>query len=109
MEIITDRTGSKATQGLRQKMLSTLGRKGAKSREELDIIYRYMNMLELAEGLLVCPECNRWYPIGCNVETIPELMPDELREKEKELEWLEKWRILVPENVLRKGKPFSPV
>ena len=108
MEVITDRTGSKATQGLRQKMLSTLGRKGAKSREELDIIYRYMNMLELSEGLLVCPECNRWYPIGCNVETIPELMPDELREKDKELEWLEKWRILVPENVLRKSKPFSP-
>jgi hypothetical protein len=34
-------------------------------------------------------------------------MPDELREREKELAWLERWRRLVPASVLKGGKPFS--
>ena len=31
---------------------------------------------EIAEGMIVCPKCLRWYPIK---DEIPELLPDELR------------------------------
>jgi hypothetical protein len=41
------------------------------------------------------------------VETIPELMPDDLREKERDLAWLLKWREKLPEQVLRDGRPFT--
>ncbi len=75
--------------------------------EGIDVLYRFLNLLEVEEGLLVCPECGRWYPIGSAVETIPELLPDDLREKERDLAWLEKWRGLVPQEVLEGGKPFN--
>ncbi len=58
---------------------------------------------EIAEGLLVCPECNRWYPI---VDEIPQMLPDDLREVKEDLSWLEKWKDQVPERVLTQGKPF---
>lgn len=76
--------------------------------ESLDVLYRYLNLLEVEEGLLRCPVCNRWYPIGSSVETIPELMPDDLRDKEKDLEWLLKWTKQLPDSVKNGGKPFKP-
>jgi uncharacterized protein YbaR (Trm112 family) len=78
--------------------------------KEIDLLYRYLYLMVVDEGLLVCPKCMRWYPIGRSVEGIPELLPDGLREmeKEKELEWLKKWMNLVPEKVLKDGKPFKP-
>lgn len=75
--------------------------------QEVDTLYRFLNLIEVDKGLLVCPKCRRWYPIGSAVETIPELLPDDLREKERDLAWLEHWRKLVPDNVLEEGKPFN--
>jgi uncharacterized protein YbaR (Trm112 family) len=75
--------------------------------EGVDVLYRYLNLLEVAEGLLRCPECGRWYPIGSAVDTIPELMPDDLRERDKDLEWLGKWREKLPPQILSDGKPFT--
>jgi len=75
--------------------------------EGVDVLYRYLNLVEVAEGLLRCPECSRWYPIGSAVETIPELMPDELRERERDLEWLGKWKEKLPELVVSDGRPFT--
>jgi uncharacterized protein YbaR (Trm112 family) len=75
--------------------------------EGIDVLYRYLNLVEVEEGLLRCNKCGRWYPIGSAVETIPELMPDDLRERERDLKWLEKWREKVPESVLKSGKPFT--
>ena len=82
-----------ALEKIKKKQSSTL----ENDASELDALYRYLNILEVEEGVLFCPKCNRWYPIGCAVDTIPELMPDELREKEKELIWLEKWHKKIPE------------
>lgn len=58
---------------------------------------------EITEGLLVCTECNRWYPIS---DEIPKMLPDDLREAKEDLEWLSKWKGLVPERVLTQGQPF---
>jgi uncharacterized protein YbaR (Trm112 family) len=103
---IKDLTGSKAANTLLAKASKILQGK-PESKEDIDALYSYMNVSDLGEGLLFCPECNRWYPIGSAVESIPELMPDELREEEKDLEWLKKWRAVVPEKVLKNGKPFK--
>jgi uncharacterized protein YbaR (Trm112 family) len=75
--------------------------------EDVDALYRFLNLVELDAGLLVCPECGRWYPIGSAVETIPEMLPDDLREKERDLEWLERWRGLVPSQTIEGGKPYT--
>jgi len=75
--------------------------------EDIDALYRFLNLVELDSGLLVCPECGRWYPVGSAVETIPEMLPDDLREKDRDLEWMERWRGLVPSHVLEEGKPFN--
>lgn len=79
----------------------------AKYPEGVDILYRYLNLVEVEEGLIRCPECGRWYPIGSAVETIPELMPDDLREEERDIEFLKKWESKLPEEVKSEGKPFS--
>jgi uncharacterized protein YbaR (Trm112 family) len=104
---VKDHTGSKAVTSLHTKVLKLLKDKSQKE-EDLDTLYSYMNTLELAEGLLFCHECKRWYPIGSAVEGVPELMPDELREEEKDLTWLKKWQKVVPDIVLNNGKPFKP-
>jgi uncharacterized protein YbaR (Trm112 family) len=75
--------------------------------DDLDTIHRYLNMMEVDAGLLVCPECGRWYPIGSAVETIPEMLPDDLREQDRDLKWLEEWRQLAPDHVIKDGKPYN--
>src|SRR5713226_1025589 len=59
---------------------------------------------EIVEGLLVCSECGRWYPI---MDEIPQLLPDDLREQRDELSWLSKWKENAPPQVFREGKPFN--
>jgi uncharacterized protein YbaR (Trm112 family) len=76
--------------------------------EGIDVLYRYLNLLEVEEGLLRCSVCGRWYPIGSSVETIPELMPDDLRDEEKDKAWLRKWIAKIPPSVKDEGKPFKP-
>jgi uncharacterized protein YbaR (Trm112 family) len=105
---VKDKTGSKAATSLQAKVAKLLLGK-PEEKEDLDTLYSYMNVIELGEGLLYCPECSRWFPIGSAVEGIPELMPDELREEEKDLMWLTKWKNVAPEGVLVKGKPFKLV
>lgn len=76
-------------------------------QRELDILHCFLNLIEVDTGLLTCSKCGRWYPIGSSVETIPELLPDELREKERDMAWLGKWEKHIPIDILEKGKPFN--
>ena len=59
---------------------------------------------EIVEGLIVCPFCNRWYPI---IEEIPHMLPDELRESKEDLPFLEKWGKKIPKKIREEGKPFN--
>lgn len=59
---------------------------------------------EVDEGVLLCSGCGRWYPI---IETIPHMLPDDLRDANEDRGFLEKWRAVMPEGVLKSGKPFS--
>jgi uncharacterized protein YbaR (Trm112 family) len=59
---------------------------------------------EIVEGLIVCPKCQRWYPIR---EEIPEMLPDKLRKENEDLPFLKKWKNKIPDKILLEGKPFS--
>jgi uncharacterized protein YbaR (Trm112 family) len=54
-------------------------------------------------GLLYCVKCTRFYPI---IEQIPVMLPDELRDKEKDLEFLQRWRYDIPSNILHNAMPW---
>ena len=47
---------------------------------------------EIYEGLLICPECNRYYPI---IYGLPIMSPDEYRQKALEAPVLERWGLNV--------------
>lgn len=59
---------------------------------------------EIVDGVIICPKCLRWYPIR---DEIPEMLPDELREKKDELLFMRKWKQKFPKKILSKGKPFN--
>jgi uncharacterized protein YbaR (Trm112 family) len=59
---------------------------------------------EIISGLITCSKCNRWYPI---IDEIPHMLPDELREENEDLQFLEKWKAKIPSKTLKEGKPFS--
>jgi len=56
------------------------------------------------EGLLLCRTCLRFYPI---VEEIPIILPDELRDKKKDMEFLQTWNESIPEDLLKNLKPWT--
>ncbi len=58
----------------------------------------------IIDGMLYCNKCNRFYPI---VEEIPILLPDDLRDKNKDIEFLNKWKNKISKDILGKLKPWS--
>ena len=71
---------------------------------ELNILNWFSFGIEIENGIISCDKCKRWYPIE---ETIPQMLPDELRNEKKEIYFLEKWNINIPKNILNEGKPFN--
>ena len=57
----------------------------------------------IIEGILYCKKCLRFYPI---IDEIPIMLPDELREKEKDLEFLKKWKNNIPQKILSNANPW---
>lgn len=56
----------------------------------------------IAEGALLCSKCQRFYPI---INEIPVMLPDDLRRREEDLEFLRRWSEKLPEQVVYEGKP----
>ncbi|MCX6659515.1 MAG: Trm112 family protein [Candidatus Bathyarchaeota archaeon] len=59
---------------------------------------------EIVEGIIVCPKCNRFYPI---IDEIPHMLPDNLRTKEEDVKFLRKWAGQLPPKIANEGKPFN--
>lgn len=57
----------------------------------------------IVDGILYCDRCKRFYPID---QEIPIMLPDNLREKEKDLEFLRKWKGKIPDKVLKQANPW---
>ncbi len=68
----------------------------------LDLIELNSKDDEVAEGVLLCSECNRFYPI---IDEIPVMLPDDLRKQNEDLEFLSKWEKKLPEDVVYNGRP----
>lgn len=61
---------------------------------------------EIVEGLIICEECFRWYPI---IDEIPHMLPDDQRlmEPDEELNFMKKWFDKFPKEILERGRPFN--
>ncbi|MGV8106158.1 MAG: Trm112 family protein [Nitrososphaerota archaeon] len=57
----------------------------------------------IKEGVLFCSRCSRFYPI---IEEIPVMLPDELRDKEKDIQFLQKWQEKIPSKIIKNGNPW---
>jgi len=55
------------------------------------------------EGALFCTDCSRFYPI---IDEIPIMLPDELREKELEMDFLNKNKDNLPEKIIKQASPW---
>jgi uncharacterized protein YbaR (Trm112 family) len=57
----------------------------------------------ISEGALFCPKCSRFYPI---IEEIPIMLPDELRHKKQEIEFLKNNKEQLPEKIISNANPW---
>ena len=57
----------------------------------------------ISEGALFCPKCDRFYPI---IEEIPIMLPDELRDKKQEMEFLKTNKDKLPEKIITNANPW---
>jgi len=76
--------------------LQSLGGKAAPDRNRTVVI---------EEGLLICGECGRWFPI---LGTLPELLPDHLRDSARETPIFEKLAATLPSDVRGMLRQPSP-
>ncbi len=58
----------------------------------------------IVSGVLLCSKCGRYYPI---TDEIPVMLPDNLRNRNEDLAFLERWKDRVPHEVVHGGKPWS--
>jgi uncharacterized protein YbaR (Trm112 family) len=58
----------------------------------------------IQEGLLLCRTCMRFYPI---TEEIPIILPDELRDKKNDIQFLKTWKESIPNDLLKNLKPWT--
>ena len=58
---------------------------------------------KVAEGALYCQECSRFFPI---IDEIPIMLPDELRDKKQDIEFLKRNTRELPEKIITQALPW---
>ena len=58
---------------------------------------------KVAEGALYCQECSRFFPI---IDEIPIMLPDELRDKKQDIEFLKRNIKELPEKIVKQASPW---
>jgi len=72
---------------------------------ELYFLNKFKTEIEIESGLLFCPKCKRWFPI---IETIPQMLPDEYRDKEADILFLKTNKDLLDNTFLKQNlKPYN--
>ena len=56
----------------------------------------------IIDGVLLCIECKRYYPI---IDEIPVMLPDDLRSRSEDIGFLNKWKEKLPREVVQAGLP----
>ena len=69
----------------------------------LELVGINQNENIIVEGTLYCTECSRFFPI---IEEIPIMLPDELRDKKQEIEFLKKYKNELPDKIVSKANPW---
>jgi uncharacterized protein YbaR (Trm112 family) len=59
---------------------------------------------EVKAGVLFCINCGRWYPI---IDEIPRLLPDNFRQREEDIEFLQMHGDKIPDEIKMNGKPYN--
>ncbi len=57
----------------------------------------------ISEGAIYCSKCARFYPI---IEEIPIMLPDELRDKNQDIEFLKRNQSALPEKITKHASPW---
>lgn len=60
---------------------------------------------EIVSGMLTCPACSRFFPI---IEAIPIMLPDELRDKGQEGDFIARYKSRIPARILDNPRPWEP-
>ena len=84
----------------------TIAKKKIQNDSELNHkneIYDNVQVTVVIDGILFCKKCSRFYPI---IDEIPIMLPDELRDKHKDLQFLKKWENYIPELILKNSNPW---
>jgi uncharacterized protein YbaR (Trm112 family) len=89
--------GSRRSIGEEKKSLQEL-------MPEMSLLNWYFFLTEVDEALIGCKKCHRWYPV---IETIPHMLPDDLRNDDEDVAFLKKWSSKLSQTVLNEGKPFN--
>ena len=58
---------------------------------------------EVKEGILYCTKCSRFYPI---VDEIPIMLPDELRDKDQDIDFLKNNKQKLPSKIIYESAPW---
>ena len=58
---------------------------------------------KIIEGALYCEKCYRFFPI---IDEIPIMLPDELRDKKQDIEFLKRNTKELPEKIITKALPW---
>ena len=69
----------------------------------LELVELTTNEEIVSEGVIYCSKCSRYYPI---IEEIPIMLPDELRDKNQDMEFLNKYKSTLPDKIVNKGSPW---
>lgn len=57
----------------------------------------------VVEGSLYCGKCSRFFPI---IEEIPIMLPDELRDKKQDMDFLKKNQDKLPDKIIKQAHPW---
>ncbi|MBN2152829.1 MAG: hypothetical protein JW839_15365 [Candidatus Lokiarchaeota archaeon] len=63
----------------------------------------FKQAVEIESGVMTCAKCRRWFPIR---DSIPQMLPDELRKEKYDKEFLEAWKDKMDPGIVKAGTPF---
>ena len=69
----------------------------------LELFENKLDDEKIVEGALYCQKCSRFFPI---IDEIPIMLPDELRDKKQEIEFLKRNIKELPEKILKQASPW---
>ncbi len=70
---------------------------------DLILLNWFKQAVEIGSGVMVCAKCHRWFPIR---DSIPQMLPDELRKEKYDRQFLETWKDKMDPDVVKAGVPF---